>query len=175
MIIGPIWRIYYAWNMILGNQCMDLTFRKATNSTKLRFREDMYSFVDTMPAWCNATLVMTMDRTREMLLIPDNTFPKIGRFVGVPNVHKGDYVGATRGTVSLFRMAVKVLHEGRYLVIGDCLNGVVSFLVRRDQKHTWGEVTSVVRKFGLKFSDVGYPACKFNMRRKLRRRPKNED
>lgn len=34
MVIGPIWRIYYAWNMMMGNQCMDLTFKKTTSSVR---------------------------------------------------------------------------------------------------------------------------------------------
>lgn len=62
----------------------------------------MYSFVNIVPAWSNATLIMTMDASREMLLIPDNTYPKIGRFIGVPNVRKGDCKIFIQNAASLY-------------------------------------------------------------------------
>ncbi|XP_075984213.1 uncharacterized protein LOC142981933 [Anticarsia gemmatalis] len=136
-------------NKKIDDMCMDLTFKNATSMMVNRIWNDMYEYLDSQPQWENATLLMFMTPRHEMLLFPDETAP--GKFIGVANVVRSERRPPNKkNSVPLFKIYMKLLRDGRYLVLADCNIGV-SMLSLPDDKpyHDSREIVQVATSLGL--------------------------
>ncbi|XP_026740630.1 uncharacterized protein LOC113503037 [Trichoplusia ni] len=155
MVVGKPWRIYYAWNMMLEHKCMDMTFKNATPMIINRVWNDMYEYLETQPYWDAATLLVSMGRARhEMLLFADQG--AAGRFIGVPNVVRDGNITPSKKSVPLLKFHMKLIHEGRFLLMSDCQIGVTTLSARTHPMPYRADIGGVVSY--LNFGD-GFHAC----------------
>ncbi|CAD0204442.1 unnamed protein product [Chrysodeixis includens] len=155
MVVGKPWRIYFAWNMKLESKCLDMSFKNATPMIINRIWNDMYEYLETQPYWDAATLLVSMGKAHhEMLLFADQG--AAGRFTGVPNVIRDGNITPSRKAVPLLKFHMKLLHEGRYLLMSDCQIGVTTLSARTEPTPYRADISGIVSY--LNFGD-GFHAC----------------
>ncbi|RVE50277.1 hypothetical protein evm_005112 [Chilo suppressalis] len=155
LVIGRQWRIYYTWNVKLDTKCLDMTFKNATPQVIQRIWNDMNEYIEHQPAWDAATLHVTMGMARhELLLFADQG--AAGSFLGVPNVIRDGNISPMKQSVPLMKFQLKLVREGKYLVMMDCHIGVSTLSARSSEPIYRSEVLATVAP--LQLGD-GFPAC----------------
>ncbi|KAJ0173042.1 hypothetical protein K1T71_011218 [Dendrolimus kikuchii] len=154
LVVGKPWRIYYTWNMKLDNKCLDVTFKNATPTITRRVFNDMYEYLEEQPVWDAATLHVSMGSAKhELLLFADQG--AAGSFKGVPNVIRDGNILPMRKTIPLLKFFMKLLRNGKFLLMIDCHIGVASLSARPDHLPYRAEVASAAAE--LELGD-GFPA-----------------
>ncbi|XP_031764562.2 uncharacterized protein LOC113516549 [Galleria mellonella] len=155
MVVGKPWRIYYTYNMKLENKCLDMVFKNATPRIVQRIWNDMYDYMEQQPVWDAAVLLGTMGAARhELLLCADQG--AAGSFSGVPNVIRDGNLTPMKSSVSLLKFYMKLLNEGKFLVMIDCHMGVGSISARADRPPYRSEILAAAAQLNI---GDGYPAC----------------
>ncbi|KAL0867687.1 hypothetical protein ABMA27_008424 [Loxostege sticticalis] len=155
MIVGKPWRIYYTWNMKLENKCLDMVFKNATPRIVQRIFNDMSEYLEQQPAWDAATLHATLGRARHEILMFADQGPA-GSFVAVANVIRDGNISPTRSAVPLLKFQLKLVREGKFLIMMDCQVGVSSLSARADYPPFRSEILAATAHLDL---GDGFPAC----------------
>ncbi|XP_063833170.1 uncharacterized protein LOC135082309 [Ostrinia nubilalis] len=155
MVVGKPWRIYYTWNMKLENKCLDMVFKNATPRIIQRIWNDMYEYLEQQPAWDAATLHATMGRARHEILMFAEQGPA-GSFTAVPNVIRDGNISPTRSAVPLLKFQLKLVRNGKFLIMMDCQMGVSSLSARSDHPPYRSEILAATAHLDL---GDGFPSC----------------
>ncbi|XP_068623856.1 uncharacterized protein [Battus philenor] len=156
LVVGRPWRIYYTWNMKFGSKCLDIVYRNVTKEIIHRVWSDMNEYLEYQPNWNAAALLLTIGTSRhEMLLFTDQG--PAGSFIGVPNVIRDGNIPPLRKAVPLIKFNMKLVANGRFLVVMDCQTGVITLSSRsRNVSPSRSDIASTVAELGF---GEGHPAC----------------
>ncbi|XP_064074381.1 uncharacterized protein LOC113395480 [Vanessa tameamea] len=155
MVVGKPWRIYYTWNLKLDTKCLDMVIKNATRGTIKRIWADMNEYLEQQPTWEAATLHMTMGSAKhEVLLFADNG--PAGAFLAVPNVIRDANINPLRKAVPLLKFQMKLLREGKFLLLMDCHVGGASLSAWSDHPPYRSEIAAEAATLNI---GDGYPAC----------------
>ncbi|XP_059052921.1 uncharacterized protein LOC131847370 [Achroia grisella] len=155
MIVGKPWRIYYTWNMKVDNKCLDMVFKNATQTIIQRIWNDMFDYMEQQPVWDAAMLLGTMGASRHELLLFADQGPA-GSLTAIPNVIRNGNLTPMKNGVPLLKFFIKLVKEGKFLVMMDCHMGVGSISARTDNPPYRSEILSAAAEMDL---GDGYPAC----------------
>ncbi|KOB76390.1 Glycosyl transferase [Operophtera brumata] len=92
----------------------------------------------------------------DILLIPEPGAP--GTFIGVPNVIKDPDNSPSKHTVPTFKFFIKLVEEGRYLLMIDCKASAVASLSAKEIPKKKDDLEFVVSKLPL---GIGNFSCAF--------------
>ncbi|CAH2093826.1 unnamed protein product [Euphydryas editha] len=155
MVVGKPWRIYHTWNLKLDTKCLDMVIKNASRAIIKRVWTDMYEYLEQQPTWDAATLHISMGSAKhEMLLFADNG--PAGAFLAVPNVIRDANINPLRKAVPLLKFQMKLLREGKFLLVMDCHLGGASLAARSDHPPFRSEIAAEVATLDI---GDGYPAC----------------
>ncbi|CAH0713795.1 unnamed protein product, partial [Brenthis ino] len=156
MVVGKPWRIYYTWNLKLDTKCLDMNFKNASRGVIKRIWSDMYEYLEHQPVWDAAMLHMTMgSENHEILLFADQG--AAGSFSAVPNViREANNIFPLRKGVPLLKFQMKLLRQGKFLLVMDCHVGGASLAARPDHPPYRSEIAAEAALLDI---GDGHPAC----------------
>ncbi|CAH2052037.1 unnamed protein product, partial [Iphiclides podalirius] len=127
LVVGKPWRIYYTWNVKLGSKCLDVIYRNATKEIIQRFWSEMNEYLEYQPNWNAAALLLTLRSPQHEILLFANQGPA-GSFIGLPNVIRDG--NPLPKMVFLTKFHMKLIRNGKYLVMMDCKMGAATLSSR---------------------------------------------
>ncbi|XP_023951223.2 uncharacterized protein LOC112055378 [Bicyclus anynana] len=154
LVVGEPWRIYYSWNMNLETKCLDLVIRNATQEIIKRIWTDMSEYLEQQPYWEAATLHMSMGSpSHELLLFAAQG--AAGTFLAVPNVVRNSNIKPMRKGVPLLKFQMKLIRNGKYLLMMDCHVGASTLSARVGRSYR----TEIAAEAAALNLGDGHPAC----------------
>ncbi|XP_061722424.1 uncharacterized protein LOC133528932 [Cydia pomonella] len=157
LVIKTKWRIYYTWNLRLSFGCLDMTFKTVNPLIINRFYSDMNKHLETQPVWEAATLLVTMGYFNHQMLLFAEPGPA-GKFIGIPNIsQRAIEMLPHQASVPLLKFQLKLIRDGKFLIMMDCHIGAVSLSARYSgTPPTEEELAEAVAEAGL---GEGFSAC----------------
>ncbi|CAB3246291.1 unnamed protein product [Arctia plantaginis] len=125
-----------------------MKFKKINSLLVNHVRTAMSRYLQTQPNWADASLFLTMSQYRHLLLIKDETgIP--GSFIQIPNILHNVYsvTSLDDKQIPLFRMVLRLVLDGRYLILSDCSDGVTFLLGHRTESPIWGDIRAVALNY----------------------------
>ncbi|XP_075984270.1 uncharacterized protein LOC142981959 [Anticarsia gemmatalis] len=156
-IVDSTWRAYFVWNEDMYDKCIDIVFKLPNPLLIKTIQTRMRKYMKKEPAWYNATLYMTINSYRGILLIPDSD-KRLGRFIQVPNLVRGSYdIAPEKKSMQLYKATFKLLYLGWYMLFCDCSKGVTFILARRDRKVSPKVLEAIADSYD--YGKGPYPTC----------------
>ncbi|VVC93065.1 unnamed protein product [Leptidea sinapis] len=141
--------------MKLETVCIDMKFKNATRSIVSRIFTEMSGYLEQQPVWEAATLQLLNENTNHEVLLFADQGPA-GSFTGVPNVMRAGNFLPVKDPVPLLKFQLKLLQQGKFLLMVDCHIGGASLAARFDTIPYRSEIQATVATLGL---GDGFPAC----------------
>ncbi|CAB3246300.1 unnamed protein product [Arctia plantaginis] len=154
-VIGRPWHAYYTWNQQFRDMCLKTIFKVPNNMNQLvRFLKQKFYGLHEEPIWSKAELLMYMGDCKQIVLFRDRSGVH-GQFDGLPCFKRDDFPHEIPLRTP-YKITIKVIERGKYLLISDCTTGITFLLLHPEERPPRVEIEAFAAKFN--FGDM-YPAC----------------